>query len=1046
MKENNLFESELPCDEILEKMKNSTFDNFKNNSTSSTNKDYINQRMSTFKVIQKVTMRMGFKSQTFFLSVYYLDILFMKKKKININLNKVGLACLCLAAKYCENDPIVPQLQYFIKVYNIIMGYKKIISMSELMCTEVLVCKMLNYKLNYYSIYDFNSFFFCHGVLKLEQIKEIENDIKNNYTEENKDISINTGFIKNILGKIYKKSRDYLDKILKIHKICFKYNPLFIAILLVKKSVEEILLEEHINNLNHSGRKEYENDQKEKEEFRKKNYMYFKEIMNNFYKVDYESNEQYQKLILDDDVLGIFNEKRKNNKNNVNEDNYLKEGNKDDKNDENKININEDIKNDVGLKKNFNNSVTNGFYKRLKLSSNEKINYNKNERNTFSLINNNNEKENIQEDIDINLNINNLRNSQEVVKKDKKLNKKIMPRINTYNNFENHIIKENKNNKINEEKAKSNNNLNFNKMKSSNILNYKKINNNPKKIKFNSLNEKIDYSFNIQGNNFIKNSANNNFKRKPYFKKLIKLNNKDLFNSVADSFRASTGTHFYSTKINNTLHSNNIQFNSSEIKTKGILKTESNINNSVNSSSYVGSFYNKNKNSNHIKNGKSLNIIIGETFKKKTKKKFINNNINISTATKTENKPIIKDNNDSNNTNTNTYNSNNNSDDKIIENKKSSTNDNFYPKINMNTTKESEMKNININTEMNTKKLSNVSGKKNNILNKNLKEINKAISKNITDEKKKKCQTSRFLNNTCEDKQNNVNILNKNIKDNKIIQEPYKVKKQNATNLSKNKIIKEKNKKIEKTKIIFNSNIPKQKYSFGNNINHNNINNGAITTRGKKPINKNKDKDKEKNKDNNKIEEDTQSSIFKIIQKTKNFFTKKISNKDINTDNKKLPNKNFYKSQQNFYKKKENNKSTNKYNNTNGANFINEDDNMTIINEISEIKNDINKKIFKKEKSNYSGKKNLSTIIINNNININIGNKPKNLKISKLSLNNNTKNNYNSCGKYNSQVINNKSGNINININNSSFTTRKTLNSLFNKLTFNKKYIDKDKK
>ena len=75
------------------------------------------------------------------------------------NYKILGLACLLLAAKYVENDPCVPNLPSFIRVYNNIIGYKYIISVTDLFYAEVLACKMLSYKLNYYTIYDFDSFF-----------------------------------------------------------------------------------------------------------------------------------------------------------------------------------------------------------------------------------------------------------------------------------------------------------------------------------------------------------------------------------------------------------------------------------------------------------------------------------------------------------------------------------------------------------------------------------------------------------------------------------------------------------------------------------------------------------------------------------------------------------------------------------------------------------------------------------------------------------------------------------------------------------------------
>jgi hypothetical protein len=115
--------------------------------------DYILNRTALFSLIRRISNKMGFKSQTYFLSIYYLDILFSKNKKIECNYKTLGLACLLLSAKYIENDPYVPNLPSFIKAYNIVVGYKYIISVTDLFYAEVLTCKMLGYKLNYYTIY-----------------------------------------------------------------------------------------------------------------------------------------------------------------------------------------------------------------------------------------------------------------------------------------------------------------------------------------------------------------------------------------------------------------------------------------------------------------------------------------------------------------------------------------------------------------------------------------------------------------------------------------------------------------------------------------------------------------------------------------------------------------------------------------------------------------------------------------------------------------------------------------------------------------------------
>jgi hypothetical protein len=125
------------------------------------------------------------------------------------------------------------------------------------MKAEVSVCKMLNYRLNYFTIYDFNTFFFSHGLLKFEQL--VDNDDDSSYKNNKKDIGINSHTVKNILSKIYKKSRYYLDAIIKIYEISTKYNPLYISILIMKKSIEDILSDErNINSSDENCKKEFQ--------------------------------------------------------------------------------------------------------------------------------------------------------------------------------------------------------------------------------------------------------------------------------------------------------------------------------------------------------------------------------------------------------------------------------------------------------------------------------------------------------------------------------------------------------------------------------------------------------------------------------------------------------------------------------------------------------------------------------------------------------------------------------------------------------------------
>ena len=271
-----LTEKEFPLNEIFAQILANNNLNFSPFSQTNINKEYLYHRKNIFNILHKITNKMGFKSQVFYLSANYLDIIFSSKKiiKYEFNIYTLALACFCLSAKFCEIDPIVPQLNYFIKIYYNIIGYKikNPISLQDLKYAEVYILKLLNYKLNYYTIYDFNSFLFIHGLIKSQQ----------------KNSNFNP---KQIMEKIYKKSRYYLDLILINTKLCFKYNTLFISIFILEQSIKEFA-----NKKNQT--------------------IFFNEIMKNIFNINYEDEEQYQRLIVDEEVEKIFgkNEKDKDNK------------------------------------------------------------------------------------------------------------------------------------------------------------------------------------------------------------------------------------------------------------------------------------------------------------------------------------------------------------------------------------------------------------------------------------------------------------------------------------------------------------------------------------------------------------------------------------------------------------------------------------------------------------------------------------------------------------------------------------------------------------
>ena len=323
---NKNFSMELMPEEVFQSMKKNSYSNYLHfTSYFNINQKYLSIRTSLFSLIHKISNKMNFKSNTYFLSIYFLDLIFLKNKIPSIyndNYELLALTCLVLAAKHLENDPCVPHLQYFINSYNYIS--KKImnncqskniyifetISFNDLINSEVFVCKMLNYKLNYFTIYDFNSFFFGHGILKIEQLQDIVDDSNSllniNKFEEDDDLNyINPEFVKKILEKIYKKSRNYLDNVIK-NKVCLKYDSFLISIYIMYKSVEYVIIKENkLVNASKNIEKYYL--EKREDILRRKTSKCYKEIMNDIYKIDLDYLEEYQILINDDNFLKIFN-------------------------------------------------------------------------------------------------------------------------------------------------------------------------------------------------------------------------------------------------------------------------------------------------------------------------------------------------------------------------------------------------------------------------------------------------------------------------------------------------------------------------------------------------------------------------------------------------------------------------------------------------------------------------------------------------------------------------------------------------------------------
>lgn len=1095
MEENNIYETEISPKEIFELMKANIYDKYFGHLGSAINEDYLSSRSSLLNLIHKISNKLGFSSRTFFLGAYYLDIIFTKKKKIECNSNTLAVACLALSAKYCENDPVVPQLQYFIRVYTNILGFKNNISILDLRYAEVLACKALNYKLNYFTSYDFDSFFFGHGIIKLEQLREINstyikfsgNDFVINAT--------NSLFIKKILEKIYKKSRHYLDTIVNNSKLCLKYNSLFLSVFTMKKSIEEVLLEENKNK--------NKNDPKFKANFHKKSEKCFKEIMYDFYRISYENNPQYKELINDSEIIEIFQDQRKGDLGPVTclEKNQI--ANKIQKIDENGVkkslnnifnpsNIkgNQTQNNSESKESAKNNNKKYNFRKKNKVPTNQaeekeqKENQKNNDINEKLMINksqkdnmNNEENLNINENLNIDeiTKINDEKDNNGRNRKTKSIfnsnqrnqnkftnticSKKI---ISSKNEFDNDDYEKRKN-KIKISITKDNDDESSVKFEqatlNNNFSNYRRLNQYWRKRKNDDNIEGQNYSCNAKNSNSISianeiSQDNMTFKNdnKPYFRKVVQANN-DASSSCQTSI--SRPSNVYPHAIENKRKYESIGFNSTN--TSNTVNTIQNPSNTITTRNFYSRMrLRRNEQANiSLPNNQedsllhnSINVI--EMAKSRTKNKVEDNN-NRELSIKDTTSRVIEDYNQGG------YKLGTGS--SYFSRRRNFNNDSRYSNQNSSFKIEgAKFSNGVLNAKTsykpneNPKRISYLLSQKSNDLNDKLKEINKAY--NVNEGSSRKFEKT-FLNSKNDKKEENTRLNNMTLE--------LENAKKKLTNCKFQSI--------------------RHKYMNNRNNTSADIDNSEqeITSKSTDKINNENNRNiNDKNNDNKKLSsikgnESSQvsrfkniatSSIYRLLNKTKNLYEKATG--DINKDEEYSNTHSggfFYGTHNNFNKQnKDNTKeitSTNERRNTKEKSSIMNTINSSSCNNVNEngiskttlyyrnfLRNRINKgnKENKdtrdgKETTGGQGQKNPSTIVINNNININFGNKTNNISSeyikyksvfkrngTDINSNNNSKSNITNS---NCNIINKSSNNT---INNSS--SGHTFSSLLHKLPF----------
>ena len=193
------------------------------------NQKYLSKRKEIIKIIRATSAKLNFNSQTFFYSIYYLDIIFSKENTIQklSDFVLISLNCLVIAAKFNENEPTVPETKKFGSVLSNLTRFRYRYSLNDMAQAEIFCLKMLNYKLNYYSLYHFLVFFFAHGIF----FNNFQNDSLN--------------YMK-ILEKIYITSREILDYVIEEEFFFIGDDCVLTAVIILRKSMEFFVKNFHV--------------------------------------------------------------------------------------------------------------------------------------------------------------------------------------------------------------------------------------------------------------------------------------------------------------------------------------------------------------------------------------------------------------------------------------------------------------------------------------------------------------------------------------------------------------------------------------------------------------------------------------------------------------------------------------------------------------------------------------------------------------------------------------------------------------------------------
>jgi hypothetical protein len=185
------------------------------------NRIYFSRRYELFNLIKLINNYIHSNSQSLYLAFYFMDTIFTNDdlereffshftnlsylSPLNdIQMNNyvlLSLACLILTQKFSDNGPKNPSISSFIKLAYHFSKKKYSFNTDDLILAEVVVIKLLKYKLTYNTIYHFLVFFFTHGIIFKITLQRSEL-----YWQLSE---------KQILEKIYVVTREILDHVIE---------------------------------------------------------------------------------------------------------------------------------------------------------------------------------------------------------------------------------------------------------------------------------------------------------------------------------------------------------------------------------------------------------------------------------------------------------------------------------------------------------------------------------------------------------------------------------------------------------------------------------------------------------------------------------------------------------------------------------------------------------------------------------------------------------------------------------------------------------------